>query len=93
LGDRAYVVAEVNDVRAGEGGGWPEIYCAMCIVNLKTLGVERIIEFAHSEQKFENVTLPRGACFVPRILVKDQRTLRCYFATEHPGKGEAQMWC
>ncbi len=92
VGDRAYIVAEVNDVRPGEGGGWPEIYCAMSIVNLRTLAVERVITFAHGEQAFENVTLPRGACFVPRILAKDQRTLRCYFAIEHPGKGQAQTW-
>ncbi|MCY2990698.1 MAG: sialidase family protein [Planctomycetota bacterium] len=92
VGDRAYIVAEVNDVRPGEGGGWPEIYCAISIVNLQTLAVERIIALAHGEQVFENVTLPRGACFVPRILAKDHRTLRCYFASEHPGRGQAQTW-
>ncbi len=88
----AYIVAEVNDVKAGESAGWPEIYCAMSIVNLDTLAVEAAIPFARSEQAFENETLPVGACFVPRILQKDERTLRCYFASEQPGKRQAQTW-
>ncbi|MGB8168097.1 MAG: sialidase family protein [Chthoniobacteraceae bacterium] len=92
VGDHAYVVAEVNEVRAGEGAGWPEIYSAMSIVNLKTLAVEKIVPIAKGEQAFENVTLPPGSCFVPRIIQKDGGTLRCYFAMEHPGKGEAQTW-
>lgn len=92
VGDRAYLVAEVNDVRAGESAGWPEIYAAMSIINLKTLKVEQVIPFASSKQSFANATLPEGACFVPRILAKDANTLRCYFATEHPGKGQAQTW-
>lgn len=91
-GRHAYIVAEVNDVKAGEGAGWPEIYSAMSIVNLDTLKVEQVIPFARSEQAFENVTLPVGACFVPRILQKDDRTLRCYFASEQPGKRQAQTW-
>jgi predicted neuraminidase len=90
--DRAYVVAELNDTRAGESAGWPEIYCAMSIVNLKTLQIEKVIPFARSEQAFENETLPVGACFVPRIIKKDDTTLRCYFASEDPGNREAQTW-
>ncbi|OGV66281.1 MAG: hypothetical protein A2283_12145 [Lentisphaerae bacterium RIFOXYA12_FULL_48_11] len=92
VGDRAYIVAEVNDVQAGESAGWPEIYASMSIVNLKTLAVEKIIPFARSGQVYENETLPVGACFVPRIIQKDVRTLRCYFASEQPGKREAQTW-
>ena len=92
VGDRAYVVAEVNDLRAGESAGWPEIYAAMSIVNLKTLAVEKIIPLARSEQGFENATLPVGACFVPRIIQKDAQTLRCYFASEQPGQRQAQTW-
>jgi hypothetical protein len=92
VGDRAYIVAEVNDERAGEGAGWPEIYAAMSIVNLGTLAVESVIPFARSEQAFENFTLPVGACFVPRIIRKDARTLRCYFASEQPGKRQSQTW-
>jgi hypothetical protein len=92
VGERAYIVAEVNDRRPGEGAGWPEIYSALSIVNLKTLALEKIIPFARGEQVFENVTLPRGSCFVPRIIKKNEQTVRCYFSTEHPGKGQAQTW-
>lgn len=91
-GNRAYIVAEVNDTRAGESAGWPEIYCALSIVNLKTLTLEKVIPFARSEQAFQNVTLPVGTCFVPRILQLNEHTLRCYFASEQPGKRQAQTW-
>ncbi len=91
-GNRAYIVAEVNDTRAGESAGWPEIYCALSIVNLKTLTLEKVIPFARSEQVFQNATLPVGACFVPRILQLNEHTLRCYFASEQPGKRQAQTW-
>lgn len=92
VGDRAYVVAEANDEKAGESAGWPFIYATMSIVNLKTLKLERVIDFAKSEQAFENESLPVGACFVPRILQKDAGTLRCYFTSEDPGKRQSQMW-
>jgi len=92
VGRRAYVVAEVNDVRPGEGAGWPEIYSAMAVVDLDQLAVERFVPFARGGQRFDNATLPEGSCFVPRIIRKDDATLRCFFATEHPGKGESQVW-
>ncbi len=92
VGGKAYVVAEVNDVRPGEGAGWPEIYSALSVVSLRTLQVEQIIPFARGGQVFENVTVPAGSCFVPRIIQKDAHTVRCYFASEHPGKGQSQTW-
>ncbi|MBN8418394.1 MAG: exo-alpha-sialidase [Verrucomicrobia bacterium] len=92
VGDRAYIVTEANDVRAGESAGWPEIYATLSIVNLKTLALEKIVDFAKSGQQFANETLPVGACFVPRILQKDASTLRCYFTSEDPGKRQSQMW-
>ncbi len=92
VGERAYIVTEANDVRAGESAGWPEIYATLSIVNLKTLALEKVIDFAKGEQRFENETLPVGACFVPRILQKDANTLRCYFTSEDPGKRQSQMW-
>ena len=92
LNDHAFIVAEVNDTRAGESAGWPEIYCAMSIVDLTSLKVEAVIPFARSSQKYENETLPVGACFVPRILQHDENTLRCFFASEQPGKRQAQTW-
>lgn len=92
LGERAYVVAEANDVKAGESAGWPFIYATMSVVDLKTLAVEKVIDFARGEQRFENEALPVGACFVPRIIRKDAGTLRCYFTSEDPGKRQSQMW-
>ena len=92
VGDRAYIVTEANDMKAGESAAWPFIYATMSIVNLKTLKLEKVIDFAKSAQAFENVTLPIGACFVPRILQKDAATLRCYFTSEDPGKRQSQMW-
>jgi hypothetical protein len=92
VGERAYLVAEANDLKAGESAGWPFIYATMSIVNLKTLQTERHIDFAKSEQCFENETLPVGACFVPRIISKGTNTLRCYFTSEDPGRRQSQMW-
>jgi hypothetical protein len=92
VGERAYVVTEANDLRTGESSAWPFIYVTMSIVNLKTLEVEKIIDFARGEQVFENETLPVGQCFVPRILQKDANTLRCYFTSQDPGKRQSQMW-
>lgn len=92
VGERAYLVTEANDEQAGESADWPFIYATLSVVNLKTLKVEKIIDFAKGGQAFENETLPPGACFVPRILQKDVNTLRCYFASEEPGKRQSQMW-
>ncbi|MBL9090991.1 MAG: exo-alpha-sialidase [Planctomycetaceae bacterium] len=92
VGERAYVVAEANDVQAGESADWPFIYATMSVVNLKTLQVEKVIDFARGEQRFADETLPAGACFVPRIIQKDASTLRCYFTNEGPGKRQSQMW-
>ncbi len=40
VGDRAYIVTEANDMKAGESAAWPFIYATMSIVNLKTLKLE-----------------------------------------------------
>jgi len=50
VGEKAYLVAEANDVKAEESAGWPFIYATMSIVNLHTLKTERVIDFAKSEQ-------------------------------------------
>jgi hypothetical protein len=92
VGDHAYIVSEVNDEKQGESADWPFIYVTLSIVNLKTLIVEKIIPFARGEQLFENEKLPSGACFVPRIIQKDYKTMRCYFASEEPGKRQSQTW-
>ncbi len=92
VGDRAYIVAEANDVQADESAEWPFMYVTMSIVNLQSLQVEKTLDFAKSEQAFENQRLPVGACIVPRILQKDARTLRCYFDSNEPGKRQSQVW-
>jgi len=92
VGDRAYIVASANDVQADESAEWPFMYVTMSIVNLQSLQVEKVIDFAKSEQAFENQMLPVGACIVPRIIQKDARTLRCYFDSNQPGKRQSQVW-
>ena len=92
VGNHAYIVAEVNDEKPGEAASWDFIYSAMSIVNLQTLKVEKIIPFARSEQRFENTKLPKGICWIPRIIQKDESTLRCYFVSECPGKSQGQVW-
>lgn len=92
VGNHAYVVAEVNDLRPGEHPAWPFIYIAMSVINLETLQVERIINVARSDQSFDNEILPYGSCFVPRIIQKDEQTLRCFFASENPGIRQSQTW-
>lgn len=89
---RAYIVAEANDMKPGESAAWPFIYATLSVVNLDTLKLEKAIDFARGGQAFDNTTLPPGACFVPRIIQKDAATLRCYFASEEPGKRQSQMW-
>jgi len=89
---KAYIVAELSDLRAGESASWPEIYVAMSVVDLRTLNVDAIIDVARGEQKFANTELPVGACFVPRIIQRDETTLRCYFTSEQPGIRQSQMW-
>lgn len=91
-GGKAYVVSITNDVEPGESAAWEHCHAAMAVVNLSTLAVEKHFVFARSGQVFENETLPVGACFVPRIIQKDAKTLRCYFASEAPGKRQAQIW-
>ena len=57
VGEHAYVVSEVNDLKEGEDGAWPFIYSTLSIVNLKTLETQQVIDFAKGEQAFANETL------------------------------------
>lgn len=92
LGDRAYVVTMANDIQPGESAEWPFIYATLSMVNLDTLAVEQRIPVARGGQAFANETLPGGACFVPRVLAKDARTLRVFFASEAPKQREAKTY-
>ena len=89
---RAYIVAEANDVKPGEAPSWPYIYATLSVVNVKTLAVEQRLLVARGGQAFANETLPPGACFVPRVLRRDARTLRCFFTSEEPGQRQSQVW-
>lgn len=89
---RAYIIYEANDVRAGENGEWPFVYSALSVVDIREKRLVRVQEAARGEQVFDNVTLKPGACFVPRILKKDDRTLRVFFHSMEPGVRQAESW-
>ena len=89
---KAYVVYMANDIQPDENPFWPFIHNAMSVVDVESGRVERTVTFAASEKAYENETLPVGACFVPRIIRKDERTLRLFFASEQPGVRESQVW-
>ncbi len=81
VGDKAYIVEHDNDVEPGHGANAAQ-YCVLTVVDLKTLAVEKVIPLAKSEQAFDNVTLPKGMCFVPRIIRTGESSLRCYFCSQ-----------
>ncbi|MBQ8835970.1 MAG: hypothetical protein IJ002_00505 [Clostridia bacterium] len=81
--NKAYVVYEANDVKAGDLGTDPAEYCTLVIVDLETFEVESVEKFAYSQQVYANETLPVGSCFVPRVIHKDEETLRMFFASQY----------
>ena len=89
---KAYIVAEANDVKPGEAADWPYVYVTLSVVDITSMKVEKQVRFASGGQAFKNVTLPVGACFVPRILQLNADTLRVYFASEEPAKRQSQTW-
>ena len=92
VGDRAFVISEVNDRQAGEAASWPFIYTSLSIVDLRNERLLDVMTVARSEQAFANETLPVGACFVPRVKQVGPQTLRCWFASEQPGKRQSQTY-
>jgi len=92
IGHHAYIVSMANDVQPGENAEWPFVYCTLSVVDLKTMQVVKRVPMAKGGQAFQNATLPEGACFVPRIIQKDRNTVRTFFASEAPGKREAQSY-
>jgi len=91
-GGKAYIVYYANDNRPGEDPRWGDIYLEMSVIDIHTMKVERRIPLARGGQAFGNYTLEDGACYVPFIFVKDKKTLRCFFASENPGKRQSQTW-
>ena len=89
---KAYVVYMANDERLGEQPDWPFVYDALTIVDVASNRVEKTVTFAASEMHYDNDALPKGACFCPRIIKKDDRTLRCFFASEDIGRRQSQTW-
>jgi hypothetical protein len=92
VGERAFVISEVNDRQPGEAAGWPFIYVSLSIYDLRREQLIDTMTVARSEQAFANETLPVGACFVPRVRQVGPGTLRCYFASEQPGKRQSQTY-
>jgi hypothetical protein len=92
VGDRAFVISEVNDRQAGEAASWPFIYTSLSIIDLRNERLLDVMTVARSEQAFANETLPVGACFVPRVKQIGPQTLRCWFASEQPGKRQSQTY-
>jgi hypothetical protein len=92
VGDRAFIVAEANDRQAGEAANWPFVYATLSIVDLRNERLLDVMTIARSEQAFANETLPVGACFVPRVRQVGPQTLRCWFASEQPGKRQSQTY-
>ncbi|MCX5659190.1 MAG: sialidase family protein [Planctomycetota bacterium] len=90
--DLAYVVSMANDVQPGEDPRWPYVYDTLTIVEAATGKVLETTTFAASGKVYENRTLEAGACFVPRIVRKDERTLRVFFASEVPKARQSQTW-
>ena len=90
---KAYIVYEANDRQPGEQPDWPFVYCALSVVDVASGRVELTFSFATSETHYDNEALPVGACFVPHLLQKDARTIRCFFASEDFRVDyEAQTW-
>gem|GEM_PF-1561675 len=83
VGDKAYIVEHANDLKPGHGAG-KAMYCVLTIVDLTTLEVGEPHLLARSGQQYENVTLPEGQTFVPRIIQMNETILRCYFASKGP---------
>ena len=87
----AYIVYEANDIRPGEGL-WPYIYCAMSVVDVQKNEVRCVKKIAEPAQQFQNAALKPGTCFVPRILQKDEHTLRVFFWSIDKENRETETW-
>lgn len=92
LDGKAYIVYMANDVQPGEAQEWPFVYSALTVLDVASRRIELTVTFAASEMQYENHKLPVGACFVPRIIQLDARTLRCFFTSEQPGVRPSQFW-
>ena len=92
IGGRAYVATLADNTTPGEKHDRDSVYSALSVVNLKTMTVEAFLTTAKSGQAFTNETLPRGACYASGTLPLNEHTLRCFFCSEQPGRGQSQMY-
>lgn len=90
--DTAYVVYLANDDVEGHHPNWFSTYNALNQVSLSSGEVAPAVIFAASEKKYHNLTLPEGSCFSPRLIQKDDRTLRCFFSSQAPEIRPSQIW-
>jgi len=90
VGDRAYVVEHDNDVKPGHGAG-KAMYCVLTVVDLKSLEIVQTHLLTKAGQTFANTTLADAEIFVPRIIRKDEHTLRCWFCSQPAGE-QAVTW-
>ncbi len=77
---KAYIVYMANELSAGEDCKWDHLYCVMSIVDIEKNEVEEMIPFAHSMQEYENLTLPKGPCYAPRVIKIAENKLRILFS-------------
>ena len=77
---KVYAVYEANNEKPGDPGTYEKEYCALAIIDLESFKVESIEKFAWGEQKYSNVTMLKGSAFVPRVIRKDDNTLRFFFS-------------
>ena len=89
---KAYVVSMANDVQPGENPVWPFVYNTLAVVDPASGRTESVVTYAASGMRYDNVTLPEGAIFVPRMVRKDERTLRIFFTSENPEHRQSQTW-
>ena len=92
IGGRAYVATLADNTTPGEKHDRDSVYSALSVVNLKTMTVEAFLTTAKSGQAFTNETLPRGACYASGTLLLNDHTLRRFFCSEQPGRGQSQMY-
>lgn len=89
---RAYIVYEANDVQPGESPYWPFVYSALSVVDIVSMKLLSTHEIAAPSRIFKNNRLKAGACFTPRILIKDEHTLRIFFVSIDPEVRESESW-
>lgn len=77
---KVYAVYEANNEKSGDPGTYEKEYCALAVIDLESFKVESIEKFAWGEQKYSNTTMLKGSAFVPRVIRKNENTLRFFFS-------------